>query len=107
MNPNEKGIDEIIGLLALQHATDTAVTGFDHGSKICHVERGSWQADVIQKTAEIRLAKNPTDLRAAMQDPTRHVIFIPADAVLPRNVVDRICAESPLNKTVILERESS
>ena len=94
-------VGKILEHLALQAAGDSGSQGLDHGSMICRLPVKSWQADVIRKTPDIPQALNPAELRKVMQSPDAAIIFVPEEAIVTEDVLDRICAENPLNKTVM------
>ena len=94
---------EILETLAVQDAADTARHGMQHGSRIARLQVSSWQAEIIRHSPEIKLARTPVEFRALMEDPAAHVIFLPQDAFITAEIIDRICAESPFNKMVIWE----
>jgi hypothetical protein len=103
MNANAKDVNKILEGLALRQAADTGLQGSEHGSCICKLPAGSWQADILRKTADMPQARNPMELRQAMADPAKPVIFLAHDAILTHEVINRICTESPLNKMIIWE----
>lgn len=105
MNMNAKDVTKIIEHLALQTAADAAAHGVEHGSKVCRLPAGSWQADVIRRTPDMPQARDPMELRQAMADPSKPVVFLSREAVVTREVIDRICVENPLNKMIIWETD--
>lgn len=105
MNISAKKANKILEHLALQQATEGAQRGMYHGSLICLLPVGSWQADIIRKTPGIAQAQTPMELRQMMGMPDVSVIFLSSDAVVTRDVIERICKESALNKTVIWEAD--
>ncbi len=105
MKANAKDINRILENLALQKAGDTAQHGVEHGSTICRLPAKSWQADIIRKSPDMLQARNPMELRQAMKDPAKPVIFLSTEAIVTRDVIDRICAENPLNKMIIWETD--
>jgi len=105
MNMNAKNIKNILEHLALQAAGDSAQHGPDHGSMVCRLPANSWQADIIRKSSDMPQALNPMELRRAMQDPALPVIFLSREAIVTREVIDRICTENPLNKMIIWETD--
>ena len=98
-----QGIDiqEILSHVALQAAAEGGLQGLDHGSMICRLPSQSWHADNIGKTPGMAKALNPSELRRMMRDPRAPVIFIPLGAFVTKEIINDICAESPLNKTLV------
>jgi len=107
MTSHEDTVNRMLAHLALQKATEGAHQSASHGSTLCRIPKGSWQADTIRKSADMPQAHSPMDLRQMTQDPAMPVIFVPADAALTLDAIERICAESPLNKMIIWEADQA
>ena len=105
MDVNAKDVSSILEHLALQSAADSGAQGLDHGSTICRLPVKSWQADIIRKTPNMPQALNPAELRRAIQDPEVTVIFVPEEAIVTRDVIDRICVENSLRKMIVWETD--
>lgn len=103
MQMNAKDARELLETLAVHHAADKLQHGLQHGSRIAKLEVNSWQADIIRNSPDIRTAQNPTELRVLMEDPGAAVIFLPRSAMVTADIIERICAEAPLNKMIIWE----
>jgi hypothetical protein len=98
-------IGRILELLALQGVSEGACRGPDHGSTICRLPVKSWQADILRTAPDVPQALDPMGLRKAMQDPGMPIIFVPEEAIVTREVIERICVENPLNKMIIWETD--
>lgn len=94
---------ELLETLAVNHAADQSQHGLQHASRLARLKVNSWQADMIRGSSEIRTANNPPELRALMGDPEPAVIFLPQSAMITAEIIERICAESSLNKMIIWE----
>jgi hypothetical protein len=103
MEANAKNMGEILKTLAIHQAADRAAHGVQHGSRIARIEVGSWQAEIIRASSEIRSALDSDTLRALMGDRNIAVIFLPQEALVTAEIIDRICYESPFNKMIIWE----
>lgn len=103
MKVNAKDVHKILEHLALQDAVGEGHQVVGHDSRICRLPVKSWQADIIRETTGMPQALNPMELRRMMQEPDMPVIFLPDAAIVTREVIDQICAESPLNKMIIWE----
>lgn len=103
MQVNAKYMRDILETLALHEATDSAALGMQHGSRIARIAPKSWQAEIIRSTVDRKMAMNPTEFRALMEDNAAPVIFLPHDAMITAEIIDRICRESPFNKMIIWE----
>ena len=96
-------LEELLEQLALQAAAETMQAGMNHGSKICKLPVKSWQADKLRAADDVPNALDPADFRKMMKNPDVPVIFLPREAVVTREVIDRICRESALNKIIVWE----
>jgi hypothetical protein len=105
MNASARDTKRILEHLALQRAADSARHSADYGSRICRLPAGSWQADIIRRNDAMPQARDPAEFRRAMKDPARPIIFLSREAVVTWDVIERICAENPLNKMVIWETD--
>lgn len=103
MTINTQEARDLLQTLAVNHAADSARHGLDHASRIGRLRVNSWQADVIRGASDIRAANNPPELRVLMADPSAAVIFLPQSAMVTADIIDRICSESALAKTIIWE----
>jgi hypothetical protein len=103
---NAKDASELLKTLAVSHAAQSAQHGLQHASRLARLPVGSWQADVIRNAPDIKAANNPPELRTLMQNPDVAVIFLPRTAMVTAEIIERICAESPLNKMLIWETDS-
>ena len=103
MTINAQEARDLLQTLAVNHAADYARHGFDHASRVARLKVNSWQADIIRGAADIRPANNPPELRALMADPNVALIFLPQSAMVTADIIDRICSESALSKTIIWE----
>ena len=90
MNIAVKDMDKILEHLALQSSGDMASKGMNHGSTICRLPLKSWQAEILRSMKEMPQAMNPMELRRLMQNPDMPVIFVPHDAMVTRDIIDRI-----------------
>jgi hypothetical protein len=102
MKMSAQEANEILETLALSHAADKSQHGLQHGSRIARIEVNSWHADKI-RNSEVSTANNPAELRALMENPDAAVIFLPQTAMVTAEIIERICAEAPLNKMIIWE----
>lgn len=100
---NAQEARQLLETLAIQHAADTARHGYDNASRVARLKVNSWQAEIIRNAQEIKAAHNPPELRALMRDPDVAVIFLPQSAMVTAEIIDGICSESALNKTIIWE----
>jgi hypothetical protein len=95
--------EELLENMALQFATQRAEPGLHHGSRVGRIPVGCWQARLLADKPEIFKAMSPQQFREAMENPDVPVIFLPREAVMTLEVMERICHETPLNKMVIWE----
>ncbi|HEX2752512.1 MAG TPA: hypothetical protein VHP34_05290 [Alphaproteobacteria bacterium] len=103
MQVQKKEAMELLETLAFQEAAEGALHGRQHASRIAHLPAGGWQAEMIRQAADVAIVENAESLRAAMQKPETVVIFLPQTAMVTAEIIERICAESPLAKMIIWE----
>ncbi|HYD17623.1 MAG TPA: hypothetical protein VEF76_03995 [Patescibacteria group bacterium] len=103
MQVNAKYMRDVLQTLALHEATDAADAGVRHGSRIARIAPKSWQAEIIRTTVDLKSANDPASFKTLMDDRDVPVIFLPHDALITAEIIDRICRESPFNKMVIWE----
>jgi len=103
MEMTAKDVREVLETLAIHNAADASRQGAHHASRIARLQVNSWQAEIIRHSPEIKTATNPTEFRALMENPEGYVIFLPQSAIITADIIERICAENPLQKMVIWE----
>lgn len=103
MTINAQEARDLLETLAINHAADSARQGYDHASRIGRLKVNSWQAEILRNAHDIRAANNPSELRALMGAPEVAVVFLPQTAMVTAEIIDRICSESSLSKTIIWE----
>lgn len=103
MQVNQKEARELLETLAFQEASESALHGKQHASRIARLPVDSWQAEIIRQSSDIVIAESAESLRAAMQKPETVVIFLPQTAMVTGEIIERICAENPLAKMIIWE----
>ena len=95
---------ELLETLAFQEAAEGALHGRQHNSRIAHLPADGWQAEMIRQATDVVIVEDAESLRAAMEKPETVVIFLPQTAMVTAEIIERICAESPLSKMIIWER---
>jgi len=106
MKMEAKDAKEVLEALALGAAAEVSTQGQQHASRLAKLKRGSWQAEVIRQAPDIKPAMNATELRVAMEDSQIAVIFLPQQAMVTAEIIERICAQSPFNKMIIWETDA-
>lgn len=106
MPVNQKEAHELLETLAFQEAAEGALHGRQHASRIARLPVDSWQAEIIRTSEDIVAVESAESLRAAMQKPETVVIFLPQTAMVTGEIIERICAESPLAKMIIWETDA-
>jgi hypothetical protein len=103
MEVNAQEARQLLESVAISHAADKSQQGLQHASRLARLQVGSWQADVIRNSPEIRSANNPPELRALMADRDVAIVFVPQSAMVTAEIIERTCAESSFNKLIIWE----
>ena len=104
MEANAKNMREILKTLVIHEAADTGQHGLQHASRIARLSPESWQAEIIRHSPEVQSANDSTELRRLMEKRDGAVIFLPQQAAVTAEIIDRICSESPFDKLIIWEQ---
>jgi len=103
MQVQKKEAMALLETLAFQEAAEGALHGRQHASRLARLPAGGWQAEMVRRAADAVVAENAESLRTAMENPETVVIFLPQTAMVTAEIIERICAESPLAKMIIWE----
>lgn len=103
MQVQKKEAMELLETLAFQEAAEGALHGRQHASRIARLPAGGWQAEMIRQATDVVVVENAESLRVAMEKPETVVIFLPQTAMVTAEIIERVCAESPLAKMIIWE----
>lgn len=107
MKISDKQQQDILEVMAFQEAAERAQQGLCHRSSICRLPVGSWQADMIRQAQTEDLVTTPADLRHAMENPDRAIIFLSHEAMVTEEIIERICVESSLGKMIVWETDAA
>jgi hypothetical protein len=105
MKMDAKDAKEVLETLAVNMAAESSAHGLQHASRLAKLKPASWQAEVLRQAPDIKTALNAAELRAAMEDAAAAVIFLPRQAAVTAEIIERICAESPFSKMIIWESD--
>lgn len=94
---------DVLESVALEAAAQKARRSGGHGSRLARLPAGSWRAQVIRDAAATLVAYTPQSLRDAMTQREGYVVFLPRDAIVTEDVIEKICASSPFDKLVVWE----
>ena len=73
-----------------------------HGSRLFFVPQG-WQANALAGDAGVARCANLRELDAAMRDENKPVIFMPVDAMMAEEDIERLCQRHGVVKTLFWE----
>ena len=77
-----------------------------HGSRLFFVAPG-WETKTIAADRHVATCKTIMEFQSAMRDEKVRVVFIPADALLVQEDIERVCQRGSAAKTIFSERPAS
>lgn len=97
-------IPELLRILSRKTLEDMYL-GSVNGSDIYQLQQG-WQREIIAADPAVCVVMNTTDFEQAVISPDVSSIFVPHNAVITQELVERILLRNPLSKTVYWEVNS-
>lgn len=94
---------EVLETLAFQQASASVRSHAQHNSRIARVLPDSWQARLLKGIPDLRHVHDIDECERAMADPGAEVLFISDDVTIDAATLNRICAASGHDKTIIWE----
>ena len=94
---------EVLETLAFQQAAAAANTAKRHNSRIARIAPDSWQARLFRQMPDLRHVADLADFERAMADAAMPVLFIGDEVTVDAAAIERICAASGHDKTIIWE----
>jgi hypothetical protein len=100
--PVQKTLEELAAFVAQQDAMRHGIRFLPHGGRLFTVPRG-WQAGVLRGNPAITACETLLELDAALQDADTKVVFIPAEALITEQDVEKLCLRNGVAKTIFRE----
>ena len=94
---------DILDYVAISDIVSLACGQDIYVSEISVMPAGSWQIDVLKKSASVCLVMTYEQLKKALHDPEGLFILIPKTAFLTRGLIESLCRYAPFVKNVIIE----
>lgn len=76
-----------------------------HGSRLFRVPAG-WQGNALANDAGVAQCANLRELDAAVRDENKPVIFLPADAMMTEEDIEKVCQRHGVVKTLFWEERN-
>lgn len=102
---NDTEARELLETIAFQQLAAAGEAGSSHASRLAHLKTGGWQADVIRKSSHTVTATTAEEFLRAMGNPAAVVVFLPREAAVSAEIIERICAGSALSKVIVWEQD--
>lgn len=103
--PSDAETNALLESIAFQQLAAAAQAGSHHASRLARLKTGGWQADVIRKSPDTVTATTAEEFSRAMGNPAAAVVFLPRDAAVSAEIIEGICAKSPLAKVIVWEQD--
>jgi hypothetical protein len=99
-------MNDVAVTVAQQNAMERGCKFMPHGSRLFMIEQG-WESAVIGRDQNIAVADTLLSLEAVLRDPEKKVIFIPADALMTEQDIEKLCQRNAIAKTLFKEVKKS
>lgn len=96
--------DELACVIAQQKAMERGGRTLAHGCRLFSTPKG-WESAAIQKDPDIVRCETLLQLEEGIRDTEKLVVFIPADAGMTDDEIDRVCHRNGVTKTLFREVE--
>jgi hypothetical protein len=87
---------------AQRNAMERGCKFLPHGCRLFEVEQG-WESTMISGDPSVAVADTLLALESALRDPENKVIFIPLDALVTDQDVEKLCQRNAILKTFFKE----
>lgn len=95
-------LKEVGVAVAQQKAMERGARFLSHGCRVFSVESG-WESNMIKQDKGVPTCDTMLSLEEAVRDERVKVIFIPADALMTEDDIEKICARNGALKTLFKE----
>ena len=95
-------LDRTASVAAQQNAMERGCKFLPHGCRLFEVAQG-WESKTIGQDKDVAVADTLLTLEAALRDPERKVIFIPAGALIGDRDIEKLCQRNAIVKTLFKE----
>lgn len=95
-------LEEVGVAVAQQNAMERGARHLSHGCRLFSVESG-WESAMIKGDKGVPTCDTMLSLEDAMKNTDVKVIFIPADALMTDEDIEKICARNGVLKTLFKE----
>lgn len=95
-------LKEVGVAVAQQKAMERGARFLAHGTRLFSVATG-WESTMIRKDKGVATCDTLLTLEEAMHDESVRVIFIPADALMTDEDIEKVCQRNGVTKTLFKE----
>ncbi|MBI1215321.1 MAG: hypothetical protein GC185_05825 [Alphaproteobacteria bacterium] len=96
-------LDEVASVAAQKKAMQEGGCKFlPHGCRLFSIPQG-WESNMIRRDKGVSTCETMLELEAAVQDAGVKVLFIPVDALMTDEDIEKICQRNGVTKTLFKE----
>ena len=99
-------LEKTASVAAQRNAMERSCKFLPHGCRLFEVEQG-WESVTISRDKNVTLADTLLALEAALRDPENKVIFIPLNAAMTDQDIEKLCQRNAIVKTFFKEVRKS
>ena len=99
-------MNDVASTVAHQNAMERGCKFLPHGSRLFAVEQG-WESTQISRDKGVLVADTLLTLEAALRNSENKVIFIPVDALMTDQDIEKLCQRNAITKTLFKEVKKS
>jgi hypothetical protein len=95
-------MEEVAAAVAQQKAMERGPVFLPHGSRLFHVPSG-WEANMIKHDKAVTSCETLLELEAGLKNPDVKVMFIPLNALMTEQDIEKVCHRNGVTKTLYKE----
>jgi hypothetical protein len=92
-------LDQVGAAVAQQKAMERGPLFLPHGCRLFQVASG-WESNMIRRDKGVAACETMLELEAAIRSPDVKVVFIPVNAIMTNQDIEKICQRNGVTKTL-------
>ena len=97
-----EAMDKVGSAVAQQKAMERGPTFLPHGCRLFRIAAG-WESQMVKRDQAVVSCETLLDLEKAVQSPDVKVVFIPMNAIIAEQDIEKICQRNGVTKTLFKE----
>lgn len=102
----QETLRRVMAVLAQQEGMAGRQKQMAHGSRLFYVPSG-WQGRALGGAEGVTVCANVRELDAAVRDANKPVIFLPVDAMMTEEDIEKVCRRHGVVKTLFWEEKNA